>query len=587
MKRKLTLRSKISLKSKLKQRIVIGVSSMLLTFTVVGIVYFNFFNNTNSLASQFKDGQVVQDLVLNSMCSENPLSLRRWKVTNQNNFDVAIEWDVFPNFQSGLMILRKGDNFIFTNTLPGTNTLRIRWQDEELNWKQLLTPSSIDTCSSQGCYASEVVSYTPAKRNDGSLIPAANRLASRALGIPQGDETLNYVSLGFGGEIVLRFESAIANGSGNDIAITETTLGNQNCKRYPEKADFFASQDGCHYTYIGRGCQDSQFDLGAMSWAKYIKIKDVSPVNHTYNNEIADGFDLDGITCLHGTAQSESDDGLVFGSAQEVIQYNQGTRKNGSPIHPTRIDPVNALGIPQNDDLAINFVSLGFDGSLTLKFDYAVFNQEGADLWVVETSFGAPDCQTYPETAYFEGSLDGTAWYPMGQVCLDGNLDIGDGVYAIQYVRITERSPMSQFPNSADGYDLDGILVLNENCQPVSDPSGNLNLSSEKLKTNGVTTNRIAFYDNNEIPDEIAEIKVGPNPFQDSFKLYYETGNLKEKVQVDIYNYVGQMVHQQALNIPKNTQSIQEINAGHLPRGVYILSVESAGQKQSLRLIKN
>jgi hypothetical protein len=587
MKRKLTLRSKISLKSKLKQRIVIGVSSMLITFTVVGIVYFNFFNNTNSLANQFEDGQVVQDLVLNSVCSEDPSSIRRWKVTNQNNFDVAVEWDVFPNFQSGLMILHKGDNFIFTNTLPGTNTLRIRWQDEELNWKQLLTPSSIETCSSQGCYASEVVSYTPAKRNDGSLIPAANRVASKALGNPEGNETLNYVSLGFGGEIVLRFESAIANGSGNDIAITETTFGNQNCKRYPEKADVFASQDGCHYTYIGQGCQDSQFDLGEMSWAKYIKIKDVSPVNHTYNGEVADGFDLDGITCLHGSAQTESDDGLVFGSAQEVIQYNQGTRKNGSPIHPTRIDPQNALGIPQNDDLAINFVSLGFNGSLTLKFDYAVFNQEGADLWVVETSFGAPDCQTYPETAFFEGSLDGTAWYPMGQVCLDGNLDIGDGVYAIQYVRISERSPMSQFPNSADGYDLDGILVLNENCQPTSNPSGNVNPISEKLKTNSVTTNRIAFYDNNEIPDEIAEIKVGPNPFQDSFKLYYETGNLKEKVQVDIYNYVGQMVHQQALNIPKNTLSIQEINAEHLPRGVYILSVESAGQKQSLKLIKN
>jgi hypothetical protein len=587
MKRKLTLRSKISLKSKLKQRIVIGVSSMLITFTVVGIVYFNFFNNTNSLANQFEDGQVVQDLVLNSVCSEDPSSIRRWKVTNQNNFDVAVEWDVFPNFQSGLMILHKGDNFIFTNTLPGTNTLRIRWQDEELNWKQLLTPSSIETCSSQGCYASEVVSYTPAKRNDGSLIPAANRVASKALGNPEGNETLNYVSLGFGGEIVLRFESAIANGSGNDIAITETTFGNQNCKRYPEKADVFASQDGCHYTYIGQGCQDSQFDLGEMSWAKYIKIKDVSPVNHTYNGEVADGFDLDGITCLHGSAQTESDDGLVFGSAQEVIQYNQGTRKNGSPIHPTRIDPQNALGIPQNDDLAINFVSLGFNGSLTLKFDYAVFNQEGADLWVVETSFGAPDCQTYPETAFFEGSLDGTAWYPMGQVCLDGNLDIGDGVYAIQYVRISERSPMSQFPNSADGYDLDGILVLNENCQPTSNPSGNVNPISEKLKTNSVTTNRIAFYDNNEIPDEIAEIKVGPNPFQDSFKLYYETGNLKEKVQVDIYNYVGQMVHQQALNIPKNTLSIQEINADHLPRGVYFLSVESAGQKQSLKLIKN
>jgi hypothetical protein len=287
---------------------------------------------------------------------------------------------------------------------------------------------------------------------------------------------------------------------------------------------------------------------------------------------------------LHGSAP-EINDGLVFGSAQEVVQYNQGTRKNGSPIHPTRINPLNALGIPQNDDLSIDFVSLGFNGSLTLKFDYAVFNQEGNDLWVVETSFGAPDCQTYPEAAYFEGSLNGVSWYPMGTVCLDGTIDIGDGVYAIQYVRISDRSPMAQFPNSADGFDLDGILVLNQDCQVLNNPSNIVN--SNKQTTNRVTPNRIAFYDNNEIPDEIAEISVGPNPFQSTFKLHYETGTMNEKIVVNIYNYVGQLVHKQMIQIPKNTLSEQEINAEHLPRGVYILSVESAGQKQSLKLIKN
>ncbi len=555
---------------------------MVFVFTLVGIVYFNFFNNTTSFANQNNDEQVVQNLLVTAICSDDPSSTLRWKVANPNEFDVSIEWDVFPNFQSGLMVIHKGDNFIYTNTIPGTNALRVRWQDELLTWNQIITPSTNETCITQGCYASEIVSYTPAKRNDGSSIPAANRVATKALGIPEGDNSVNYVSLGFGGEIVLRFASAVANGMGNDIAITETTLNNQSCNRYPEKVDVFASQDGCHFTYIGQGCQDSQFDLGAMTWAKYIKLKDVSPVNHPFNNEVADGFDLDGIACLHGSAP-EINDGLVFGSAQEVIQYNQGTRKNGSPIHPTRINSLNALGIPQNDDLSIDFVSLGFNGSLTLKFDYAVFNQEGNDLWVVETSFGAPDCQTYPESAYFEGSLNGILWYPMGTVCLDGTIDIGDGVYAIQYVRISDRSPMAQFPNSADGFDLDGILVLNEDCQVLTNPSVN----SNKQTTNSITPNRIAFYDNNEIPDEIAEISVGPNPFQHTFKLYYETGTMNEKIVVNIYNYVGQLVHKQLLQIPKNTLSEQEINADHLPRGVYILSVESAGQKQSMKLIKN
>ena len=60
-----------------------------------------------------------------------------------------------------------------------------------------------------------------------------------------------------------------------------------------------------------------------MTWAKYFKLKDVSPVNHPFNNEVADGFDLDGITCLHGSAP-EINDGLVFGSAQEIISYEPG-----------------------------------------------------------------------------------------------------------------------------------------------------------------------------------------------------------------------------------------------------------------------
>ena len=129
--------------------------------------------------------------------------------------------------------------------------------------------------------------------------------------------------------------------------------------------------------------------------------------------------------------------------------------------------------------------------------------------------------------------------------------------------------------------------MLNEICQVASNPSGNVNPSSIKQTTNSITPNRISFYDNNEIPDEIAEISVGPNPFQSTFKLHYETGTINEKIDVNIYNYVGQLVYKQLLQIPKNTLSEQEINVEHLPRGVYILSVESSGQKQSLKLIKN
>lgn len=593
MKRKTTLRISTQLRTSLRQRFVVGAAGMLLAVVAVGLVYFNFFNSTESRANLYEDGQVVLDLNLTSMCSENPSVTRRWRISNPNDFDIAVEWDVYPYFQTGLLIAHSGDNFFYTNTIPGPNTVRIRWQNQDMVWQQKIKASSGETCSSQGCYATEVVSYLPTKRNDGSNIPAERMETTRALGAPEGDDALNFVSLGFGGEIVLKFAGPIANGDGNDIAITETTYGNQSCNRYPEKVQAFASQDGCHFIYLGEGCQDAQFDLGGMSWARYIKLKDISPVTHNYNNDVADGYDVDGIACLHGSASAESNDGLVAGSAQEVVQYTKGTRKNGSEIHPSRTNPESALGVPQNDDLGVNFVSLGFNGNLTLKFDFVVFNGDGADLQVVETSFGAPNCETYPEAAYFEGSLDGITWSPMGEVCLDGTLDIGDGVYAIQYIRITDRSPMSTFPGSADAYDLDGIVVLSDNCTALDTPGNSGDNDDDDGDDddddddqNG-NSDRIAVYDNNHVPDEIAEIVIAPNPFRESFKIGYETGSVNEKVNVRLFNYVGQLVHQELLSIPKNTHYSHEINGAKLPRGVYIVSIESAGQKQSQKIIKN
>jgi hypothetical protein len=166
----------------------------------------------------------------------------------------------------------------------------------------------------------------------------------------------------------------------------------------------------------------------------------------------------------------------------------------------------------------------------------------------------------------------------MGEICLDGSLDIGDGVYAIQYIKVTDRSPMASFPNSADAYDLDGILVLNENCPSSNAPIGGGNSGGSQ---------RITAFDNNNVPDEIAEIEISPNPFRESFKLGYETGSVNESVTIRLFNYVGQMVHQESLSVPKNTKYSHEINGAKLPRGVYIVSVESAGQKQSMKIIKN
>lgn len=564
MKSTSRLRVTTKLKTSLRRRLIIGAVGFCIAIATCTTLILNF-NAGDSRASEIDDEQQEIALQLLPVCSENPLTQKRWKIINPNTYDLPIQWDVYPELQTGLLIAHPGENFIITNTIEGSNVLRIRWQNKSGEWFDLMQPASAETCPSSGCYATEVVSYFPAKRNDGTTLPAEQQMVSKAIGVPQGNDAAEYVSLGFGGEITLKFADPIANGPGDDLMIHESTMGAKSCERFPEKAMVFASQDGCHFIYLGEACQDASFDLGAMSWIRFVKLKDISPVTYPYGNQTADGYDLDAIQCLNGTANTTPDDGLVAGSAQEVSQYVQGTRKNGTNIHPSRTNPEMALGVPQNDDLGINFVSLGFTGMIALKFDYVVFNREGNDLQVIETSYGIAECQIYPEQAFFEGSLDGESWFAMGEVCLDGELDLGAGVYAIQYIRVTDRSAASNFPNSADGFDLDGIIVLDD-CPGQA---------------------RIQAFDNITTPDEIAEIKMSPNPFRDISTLEYETGSVDERVNIAFYNYVGQMVHSERVKIPKNTRYQHPINGGDLPKGVYIVSVESGGQKQSIRVIKN
>lgn len=551
----------------MRRRLIKGAAGFAILAFTGAMVWFNF-SASDSRAND-TEGLDSVEIQITSICSENPDSLRRWKILNPGTSSVALHWDVYPNLNSGLTIADPGETIITTATVDGDNVLRVRWQVGNGEWDETMQSSDGSKCTTQGgCYATEVVSYNPGKRNDGSNLPANHRISSKALGAPEKNDQANYVSLGFGGEIVLKFESPIANGPGNDLRVVETTFGNNPCTRYPEKVMAFASQDGCNYIYLGEGCQDAEFDLGPMSWARYIKLKDISPKNHPFDNQTADGYDVDGIECLNGPATTLSDDGLVAGSAQHVVQYIEGTRKNGTPIHPSRTDPQMALGIPQDDDLGVNFVSMGFTGMLVLKFDYVVFNKEGFDLQVIETSFGIPECSAYPEQAFFEGSLDGVHWYPMQEICLDGMLELGEDVYAIQYIRITDRSPASEFISSADGYDLDGIMVLNH-CAGQAGQA------------------RITPFDVQDVPDEISEITIGPNPFRESFNLNYETGTVNEKLNIKIYNYVGQQVHLETVNIPSNTRVSHNVNASSIPKGVYIVTLESGGRKQSFKVIKN
>jgi hypothetical protein len=153
--------------------------------------------------------------------------------------------------------------------------------------------------------------------------------------------------------------------------------------------------------------------------------------------------------------------------AYEVVSYAPGFNKDGSAIAPEFKNTENAIGAPQDLDInnPVNFVSLGFDGSITLKFALPFTNGVGPDLQIFETSSngeGKPSCESNPEKADVFASQNGINYFYLGTICQDGSLDLGSQLNWAWYVKIIDASKRSQFwDNKANGFDLDGIKCLN------------------------------------------------------------------------------------------------------------------------------
>ena len=150
-------------------------------------------------------------------------------------------------------------------------------------------------CSAEEEWADAFVS----NNKNGSTIASERSDPGQALGVAENNDTINFYSLGMGGELVVRFDNTIWNETGADIEVFETSFGSPSCDAYPEYVQVFASQNGTDWTELGTQCQDEslQFDLGSLEWATYVKLVDQSDLDHFTSSE--DGFDVDGIKALH------------------------------------------------------------------------------------------------------------------------------------------------------------------------------------------------------------------------------------------------------------------------------------------------
>lgn len=303
------------------------------------------------------------------------------------------------------------------------------------------------------------------------------------------------------------------------------------------------------------------------------------------------------------------------GYASRVVSYNPGTLKTGVGTPPQdRMIADNALGKPQESE-NVNFVSLGFGGDIVLKLASPVYNynkngvyvdnensinygeKSMADIVIVETSYGkrqqncGPDRnKNYPEKmlVYGKQSLDDPEWIllsnPEGE-CRSSFIDVAPAMAAglefVQYLKIEDVSDPQFFPNSADGYDVDGVIICPGEVVAAITGAGRDGMPIANARTLGED---MAFdwdffnKEPNEAGERLNMINVYPNPIiTDEIQLSIDRD--WESAGFDILDISGRLLMQG--QVGRNAPTI-DING--LSNGIYILNISVGTEQESIKI---
>lgn len=377
-----------------------------------------------------------------------------------------------------------------------------------------------------------------------------------AVGAPEvtaGNGT--FVSLGFGGALVLEFAPALRNGPGADLRVFDASIPtHQPCEAYPERFEVLVSNDDMTYTSLGTSCvgDDMSFDLpDDFMGARFVKVIDRSN-SSDFDLGSADGIDVDGITCLNGRVD-DAPQPDPCATAATVEDYAPGLRKNGRMLPAGNSQPMNALGAADGQ-----FVSLGFGGSLTVMLDGVLYDRQGDDFMVLDFGVGRTTCNSYPERVRVEVSSDNMTYQLVGEGCLTQPYDLGAaGIASARYVRVTDVSDPARFSSgSANGFDVDAIVCLNGDG------------SAARMAPPAATAK------------EASRVTLFPNPTDGLVTLRVSGGDVARNVRV--YNSIGRMVHE----APAQGSSVR-IDLQTLPAGIYWLRVQTEQGTETVRFLKN
>jgi len=454
---------------------------------------------------------------------------------------------------------------------PQTITVSVNALQAHLNHGDALGECEIeDNEPTEGCYAAEVIAFEQGQNSNGNAVAANRGDATTALGEPDRSNAAGgFVSLGINGYLTLQFAGAVYNADGDDIMIYETSFSGDDCSgASDERAMVEVSQDGATWFNAGEICRDGGIDLQGIPvvYVTHIRITDITTGS-------GDGFDVDGVEILSGcqnTPDEEND--VCYGAFVVENSYTPGPKKNGQAItDPSRLDPSKALGGPEGDD-SFNFVSLGYGGEIAIGFDGAVLNQSGADLEVVETTFGSQDFDSYAESADVYVSQDGTNFFMIGSVMTDesASLDISNASVYLSYithVKLVDTTPGNSV--STDGFDLDGIVAL---------PGCTLLEITEGSATN---LNEFAALSTTDQTFANVEVKMYPVPARDI-------------LNVKLQNYAGGAASYEIVSLMGQTfikgslKAASEFNAdvSNLSDGAYFLLIHANGETINRKFVK-
>jgi len=151
-----------------------------------------------------------------------------------------------------------------------------------------------------------------------------------------------------------------------------------------------------------------------------------------------------------------------------VTDFEQGLRKDGSPVLEIRSDPDTVL-IWDDVQLPDAFFSLGMGGWIEVEFDKPIANRDGDDVILVEDTWN----EDYPlEAAEVYASNDGENWVYLGVADNEtrdpihpwqtvSSFDLG-ALTDARYIRVVDVTPVDTMPLDGDGYDLNSIQALQD-----------------------------------------------------------------------------------------------------------------------------